>query len=182
VAILDDWMRTTAPGVLAAGDGAGVEGSRVAIAQGRVAAIGAALDLGALDGPAAHAAAVPARARLRCARRFARALEPMHRVGPGIFELTTPGTIVCRCEQVTAHRLGEAIGHSADMSVVKGLTRAGMGLCQGRNCQRQVAALISARHGVPLAEVALATPRLPARPVALGAIARASTGDPGRFQ
>jgi D-hydroxyproline dehydrogenase subunit alpha len=45
-----------------------------------------------------------------------------------------------------------------------------------------VAALLSARHGVPIAEVALATPRLPARPVALAAIARASNDDPARFQ
>jgi hypothetical protein len=182
VAIVDEWMRTTALGVLAAGDGAGVEGSRVAVDEGRLAAIGAAFDLGALDATAAHAAAAPIRARLRRARRFAAALAPMHRVGPGIYELTTPHTVVCRCEQVTAERVGEAIEHTADVNVVKSLTRAGMGLCQGRNCQRQVAAMLSARHGIPLAAVSLSTPRLPARPVALGAIAHASDDDPARFQ
>jgi D-hydroxyproline dehydrogenase subunit alpha len=182
VAILDEWMRTTVPGVSAAGDGTGVDGSRVAVEGGRLAAIGAALDLGALHLAAARAAAAPARARLRRARRFAGALAPMHRVGPGIFELATSDTIVCRCEQVSARRLHEAIDHTADVNVVKSLTRAGMGLCQGRNCQRQVAAMLSARHGVPIAEVALATPRLPARPVALAAIARATNDDPARFQ
>jgi hypothetical protein len=53
-------------------------------------------------------------------------------------------------------------------------TRAGMGLCQGRYCQLQVAALIGASEA--------ATPRLPARPVALGVIAREPEEDLGRFQ
>ena len=57
---------------------------------------------------------------------------------------------------------------------MKAFTRAGMGLCQGRNCQRQVAALIGTTE--------VATPRLPARPVAIGAIAREPDRDLGRFQ
>jgi NAD(P)H-nitrite reductase large subunit len=181
-AVLDEWMRTTAPGVLAAGDGTGVEGSRVAVEEGRLAAIGAAFELGALTEPDAHRAAAPIRARLAHARAFALALEPMHRVGPGIFELTTPETIVCRCEGVSAADLASAIGNSADINVVKSLTRAGMGLCQGRNCQRQVAALIAAHHGRTIQQIRLSTPRLPARPVALGAIAHSSADDPARFQ
>ena len=115
-------MRTTAPGVCAAGDGIGVEGSRVAVDEGRLAAIGAALDLGALSLPAARAAAAPVRRRLARARAFGRALEPMHRIGPGIFELLTPETTVCRCEQVSARQLAEAIDHSADINVIKMLT------------------------------------------------------------
>ena len=181
-AVVDEWMRTTTPGVFAAGDGAGVDGSRVAADEGRLAAIGVALDLAALTPGAAARAAAPVRRRLARAHGFARALEPMHRVGPGIFELTTPETTVCRCEQVSARQLTDAIEHSSDINVVKMLTRAGMGMCQGRNCQRQVAALLSARHGTPVGEVALSTPRLPARPVALGAIARSSDTDPTRFQ
>jgi thioredoxin reductase len=180
--IVDEWMRTTAPGVFAAGDGTGVEGARVAVDEGCLAAIGAARDLGALTDADARAAGAPVRARLARARAFARALEPMHRIGAGVLELTTPETTVCRCEEVTARDLGEAIEYTSDINVVKMLTRAGMGLCQGRNCQRQVAALISARHGVPVGEVELATPRLPARPVALGAIARRADSDPARFQ
>jgi thioredoxin reductase len=180
--IVDEWMRTTADGVLAAGDGTGVEGSRVAVDEGRLAALGAALELGALSAQEARRRAAPVRARLARARAFARALEPMHRIGPGIFELADAGTTVCRCEQVTRAQLAEAIDHSADINVIKTLTRAGMGMCQGRNCQRQVAALVCARHGIPIAEVALSTPRLPARPVALGAIARSSADDPAHFQ
>ena len=105
----------------------------------------------------------------------------MHRVGPGIYELGGPETVICRCEEVTLAALDPAIAASADLDVVKALTRAGMGLCQGRNCGRKIAALIAARHGRPIGGVAAATPRLPARPVPLAAIADDSIEDHGFF-
>src|SRR4051812_862687 len=165
---VDGWMRTSVPGVLAAGDGTGVEGVHVAVDEGRLAALGAALDLGAIT----HAEDAPIRARLTRRRAFRKALSRMHRVGPGIFELATADTIVCRCESVTRAAIEAA--ETSDIDVVKAYTRAGMGLCQGRNCQRQVAALIGTSES--------ATPRLPARPVALGVIAREPDHDLGRFQ
>jgi pyruvate/2-oxoglutarate dehydrogenase complex dihydrolipoamide dehydrogenase (E3) component len=165
---VDEWMRTSVPGVLAAGDGTGVEGSSVAIDEGRLAALGIAG--GNADG---------VRARLARKRKFRAALTRMHRVGPGIYELADETTVVCRCESVTRGELDDAIATTSDQAVVKALTRASMGLCQGRNCQRQIAALIAKRHGVAPEPP---TPRLPARPVALAAIAREPEDDPGRFQ
>jgi pyruvate/2-oxoglutarate dehydrogenase complex dihydrolipoamide dehydrogenase (E3) component len=182
VAIVDEWMRTTVPGVLAAGDGAGVDGSYVAIDEGRLAAIGAALDLGRIDTEVARRRAGAMRRRLARRRAFARALRRMHRVGAGIYELADSDTVICRCEEVRRAELDEAIATSADPGVVKALTRAGMGLCQARNCQRQVAAMIAARHGGTVADVPMATPRLPARPVALEAIAQVPDHDLGLFQ
>jgi NADPH-dependent 2,4-dienoyl-CoA reductase/sulfur reductase-like enzyme len=180
--VVDDWMRTSVDGVLAAGDGTGVDGSYVAVDEGRLAALGAALDLGVLSSGTAVAAAAAIRRRIAAKRRFARALRRMHRIGPGVYELADATTVVCRCEEITRGQLAEVIETSAGVSVAKALTRAGMGLCQGRNCQRQVAALIAARHGLAIGEVEPATPRLPARPVPLSAIAHASADDPGLFQ
>ena len=138
--LVDEWMRTTAPGVSAAGDGTGVAGSFVAVDEGRLAAIGAALDLGALAPHPAERLAAPVRARLRRKQAFRQALRPMHAVGAGIYELALPDTVVCRCEEVARAALDRAVDGSSDINVVKSLTRAGMGLCQGRNCQRQIAA------------------------------------------
>jgi NAD(P)H-nitrite reductase large subunit len=182
IVVVDEWMRTSADGVLAAGDGTGVDGSYVAIDEGRLAALGAAHDLGALSPAEATRAATPVRRRLARKRAFAAALRRMHRIGRGVYELANADTVVCRCEEVTGADLEAALGSSADIGVVKGLTRAGMGLCQGRNCQRQVAAMIAARHGIEPGAVEAATPRLPARPVALGAIAERPAEDPGLFQ
>ncbi|MBX5440291.1 MAG: FAD-dependent oxidoreductase [Solirubrobacteraceae bacterium] len=182
VAVLDDWQRTSVAGVLAAGDGTGVDGSYVAIDEGRLAALGAARDLGRIDPAAADRAAAPIRARIARKRRFARALKRMHRIGPGLFELTTPDTVLCRCEEVTRARIDEAVEGTADLSAVKALTRAGMGLCQGRNCQRHVMARITARHGVQPGAIVPATPRLPARPVPLSAVAERPDEELGLFQ
>jgi NADPH-dependent 2,4-dienoyl-CoA reductase/sulfur reductase-like enzyme len=179
---VDPWMRTSVGGVYAAGDGTGIDGSYVAEDEGRLAALSVARDLGAVAPEWAVSAAGPIRSRIARKRAFASALGRMHRVGSGIFDLADGETIVCRCEEVTRWRLDAAIATSADLNVVKGLTRAGMGLCQGRMCQRQVAAMIAARHGGMVDHVEPATPRLPARPVALGAIAQEPAEDAGLFQ
>ena len=181
VVVRDEWLRTSAPGIAAAGDGAGVAGSYVAVDEGRLAALGAALDLGFLSHEAAAADAEPLRARLESKERFRRALRRLHRVGPGIYELASPDTVVCRCEEIMSAQVEEAVAASADISVVKMLTRVSMGLCQGRNCQRQVLATIARRHGGTIGELPLATPRAPARPVAIGAVADASIEDEGFF-
>ncbi|MGI8335761.1 FAD-dependent oxidoreductase [Actinomadura scrupuli] len=177
----DEWHRTTVDGVYAAGDGAGVEGSFVAIDEGRIAGLAAAMDAGAMSPDEARAAAAPARHRLARRRALNAATTRLYRVGPGIFELSTDDTVICRCETVRGRDLAPAIESTGDINVVKALTRAGMGPCQGRNCQRQVASLIARRHGHPVADIALATPRMPVRPVPISALADHSIESPTLF-
>lgn len=172
VVVVDEWMRTTVPGISAAGDGTGIAGSYVAVDEGRLAALGLVED---------EARAAPIRRRLAQKRLLARALRRMHRIGPGVYELATPDTVVCRCEEVTCAELDRAIDATADVNVVKGFTRVTMGLCQGRNCQRQIAALIAARHGFWIGDLPYATARSPVRPVALGAVADESVAGKGLF-
>lgn len=172
VVAVDEWMRTSVPGVSAAGDGTGVAGSYAAIDEGRLAALGIVED---------GARAAPIRRRLAAKARFRRALARLHHVGAGVYELATPETVVCRCEAVTAAQLAEIVEGTLDVNVVKAFTRAAMGLCQGRNCQRQLAALVANRHGLPIGEVDLPTPRAPVRPVPLAAIADESVEDRGLF-
>jgi hypothetical protein len=64
-----------------------------------------------------------------------------------------------------------------DPDQVKRLTRAGMGLCQGRRCREQVAALLALSTGTSLAEVPLASHRAPVRPVPLAAAAESAEPD-----
>ena len=181
VVAVDEWRRTSVPGVLAAGDGTGVRGALVAADQGRVAAIGAAVDLGFVS-PARGASLVrPLRRRLDAKERFRRALRPLYGVGQGVYELATPETVVCRCEEVTLARIEQAVAATRDPNVVKSYTRAGMGLCQGKNCQRQVAAVVARRAGLVIPQVAPMTPRPPVRPVPLGFLADGSVPDEGLF-
>ncbi len=194
---VDEWQRTSVPGVLAAGDGTGVRGAPVAVDQGVLAGLGAAAALGAVSPSTAEGLAAPARRRLAAKERFRKALLSMYAVGPGVYRLTTPGTVICRCEEVTRRHLDEALASTADLNVVKSYTRAGMGLCQGRNCQRQIAALVAERAGGAgaggdggdgrtgraggIAAVEPTTARPPVRPVPLGAIADDSIRDEGLF-
>ncbi len=72
--------------------------------------------------------------------------------------------IVCRCEEVTVGEVLQAIENGArDLDAVKRLTRAGMGLCQGRTCSVLVRQLLKWKLALPDAELPSATTRPPVR-------------------
>lgn len=65
------------------------------------------------------------------------------------------GGIVCHCELVTAREIEEALSSpvpAGDYGGLRRRTRAGMGRCQGFNCQAHLAALSGGRLRIPLAE------------------------------
>jgi hypothetical protein len=59
--------------------------------------------------------------------------------------------IICRCERVKLGLIRAAINRCGAQSVnqVKKLTRAGMGLCQGRTCAKVVESILAAEGQVP---------------------------------
>lgn len=97
-------------------------------------------------------------------------------------------TIICQCEEVTrADLIGvqppNYLSRAAPMCArsletllddgpanpdqIKRLTRAGMGVCQGRRCRDQVAMLLALESGMPFGTIPLATHRAPVRPLPL---------------
>ena len=75
---------------------------------------------------------------------------------------------ICRCEEVTEAEIKEAINLGVTtINEVKRLTRAGMGLCQGKICWRLVMSLLSQETGRPPSELMPPTSRPPTRPVSL---------------
>jgi bacterioferritin-associated ferredoxin len=159
-------LETSVSGIFAAGDGAGIGGAEVALAEGQLAGLIAAIRAGR------HAS------REEVTRRRA-ALARRHRVRDAIAELWTPpatflelltaDTVVCRCEDVTAREVAAAIDDGAGtLDAVKASTRVTMGRCQGRNCLATVAAMFSRARGIGVADLALPRARPPARPIPLG--------------
>ena len=74
--------------------------------------------------------------------------------------------LICRCEELTRGDIEKAIDEGATtIDGVKRRTRAGMGLCQGKSCERLVARILSEKLGRPLADFLPATPRAPVRPI-----------------
>jgi len=159
----DDWMRTSVPGLYAAGETVGVAGAAAAAAGGELAGLGIALDLGLLDTKAAHRSAQGARRQLARHRAFASLLDTA--ADPRAF-FPTPdsGTIVCRCEDIEHGILSERVSAGDSANAVKLATRCGMGVCQGRNCEPTLLRMISAARGPNDAGF---TARFPARPLAI---------------
>lgn len=177
----DEWGATSVDSVYAVGDGTGVTGSYSAVAQGRLAALRIAERAGKISSVERDKAASRFRKELRARNRFQQALNKMFDVGPGIYRLADSETVICRCESVKRKSIDPIIDSTDDVSVVKGISRAGMGLCQGRNCQRHIAAMIADRHGKPIEKIAFQTPRFPVKPVEIGTIADGSIRDEKYF-
>jgi len=74
--------------------------------------------------------------------------------------------IICRCEEVTEKEIRKAIREGADnINAIKRMTRAGMGLCQGKTCTRLISRIISKKTGKLIEEIKPGTFRPPARPI-----------------
>ena len=87
--------------------------------------------------------------------------------------------LICRCEEVTEDEVLEAIASGCDtVTWVKRMTRAGMGLCQGKTCSRLVAQLIAQQTGKSLAEIRPDTRRPPVRPIPLDILEAKDPVDP----
>ena len=186
VPLIDAAGRTSVPSISAAGDCIGIWPAKsrdpaIAAAEGRRAALAHPLD-------APPPAPDPALADYRLAW-----------VRTALLEARTDPH-VCQCEEVTAreimevrppryleappdrrntHTLQSMLGNGPpNPDQVKRLTRAGMGLCQGRRCREQVACLLALGTGTPLSDIPLATHRAPVRPLPLR-LAAATIEDAG---
>jgi len=71
--------------------------------------------------------------------------------------------IICRCEEIT-------LDGARDVTGVKRRTRAGMGLCQGRTCEKLVQQIIKEELGKVVEEIGTSTSRPPVRPVTFGTL------------
>jgi thioredoxin reductase len=202
VPAVDEVGRTSHPAVHAVGDCAGVSAAKLldadmARAEGRIAARAAARSLGCspADDPADPA-------RVLAARSAAGADLAAGRKAWLAASLAVSGAdmLVCQCEEVTCREVAEvraprylapdparvggpgALGRLnpegavVDPDHVKRLTRAGMGVCQGRRCREQVASLLALESGAGLEAIAPATYRAPVRPLPLGVLAQVPEG------
>lgn len=123
---VNEWQQTSVPGIYCAGEGTGIGGVDLALAEGSIAGLAAA-GQGHIASAEHVYALFEERAR---GREFARRLARGFVLRPELRTLAGDGTIVCRCEDV-CH--GELRKHGSWRSA-KLHTRCGMGPCQGRIC------------------------------------------------
>ena len=162
-------LETTVPGVFAVGDGAGIGGAEVALAEGQLAASLAATRLGIGATRPGHSGLRIVRGRLRRLHRMRDAIADLWASPASFLDLLTPETIVCRCEEVTAGDLASVVSDGVTgLEPIKASTRVTMGRCQGRNCLATVTALVSRASDRTAGAPELPRARPPARPIPLG--------------
>ena len=151
---VDRRQETNIPGLFAAGESTGIGGSTLSMIEGRIAGGGR----GGLS-------------RWR-AQVFANGLKKVYPV-PSILTKNLPEeTIICRCEEVTRGQICTSIDELGAQSArtAKLFTRAGMGLCQGRVCGRNVSEIVADHLGqkVSDSERIAGSQRPLAAPISLG--------------
>ncbi|MFK4082789.1 FAD-dependent oxidoreductase [Kribbella sp. NPDC020789] len=131
------------------GAGAGADAARTG-AEASAGAAGAGVSAGGAGagaggagvGVGAGAADAGSSARLRRLRRFAGALGRAYPVRDGWRSWSGGDTIVCRCEEVRRGEVEAVAGSGVAGRALRLSSRAGLGLCQGRVCSRNVAELL----------------------------------------
>jgi NADPH-dependent 2,4-dienoyl-CoA reductase/sulfur reductase-like enzyme len=168
---LDDWLRTDIDGFSVAGDGGGIGGAMAAEAEGRIAALGVAETLGRIgSADLGEKAAGPRRARAR--ELAVRPLLDRLYAPPAWVLRPDDEVMVCRCEEVRAGALREAVALGCPgPNQAKSFLRCGMGPCQGRLCGPTVTTIIAAETGQTPDEIGYYRIRPPLKPLALGELA-----------
>lgn len=88
-------------------------------------------------------------------------------------------TIVCRCENVTVGEIAGVLAVGArTFDEIKRVTRAGMGICQGRTCECVVTDLLVEDGRVAPEEIVPRSVRPPVRPITLEVLAASEPDAP----
>jgi thioredoxin reductase len=190
VPVLDATQRTSLAWLYAAGDCAGIWPEKtldadIARAEGRRAAAAVARSLGIASGPpeAESLPEMPAPDMDAYRLDWVRATvvdaagEPFvcqceEVTAREIMELRPPRYLAWPDDRRNARSLSQMLGDAPpNPDQVKRLTRAGMGLCQGRRCREQIAALLALASGARLRDIPLTSHRAPVRPLPLSVVA-----------
>jgi heterodisulfide reductase subunit A-like polyferredoxin len=163
-------METSVAGIYVAGEIAGIGGVHAALAEGTLAGLSAARRLGRSVSDSAVIAAKRDRERHR---RFAGLVADVFAIKPRVLDLIADDTLVCRCEEVPARDVrNAALDWGANVNFVKGVTRCGMGYCQGRVCGSLVEDLTADALRVPAGSVGSFHVRAPIKPLTVRELAK----------
>jgi NADPH-dependent 2,4-dienoyl-CoA reductase/sulfur reductase-like enzyme len=168
---VDGEQRSSVPNIWIAGEATGIGGADLALVEGEIA------------GLSASGSAIPLNLiwKRKTKRIFARALQRSYPVGQGWQEWLHKSTIVCRCEEVSCQEIIESVQDlgAEDARTSKLFTRAGMGLCQGRVCSRNVSDIVAGitKCAVSPTERISASNRPLAAPISLGVLAAGQSQD-----
>ncbi|MBJ7537656.1 NAD(P)/FAD-dependent oxidoreductase [Marinomonas transparens] len=169
---VDDWFQSSVKGVRVTGDGASIGGALAAEQRGRIAAVGALVQLEKITATEGDHLAAPYKAALAAEMRVRPFLDALFKPSDTFRIPQHDNTIVCRCEEVTVGQVRQVVGMGcAGPNQLKSFSRCGMGPCQGRFCGLTVSELISETLKKPVSAVGYYRLRPPVKPLLLQELA-----------
>jgi NADPH-dependent 2,4-dienoyl-CoA reductase/sulfur reductase-like enzyme len=159
---VDADQRSSQKNVWIAGEATGIGGADLSLLEGEIAG---------LSGSGQPIPTSLRRARYR-KQLFAHALKISYPIRTGWQSWPQGSTTICRCEEVKHSEISESVSElgAEDSRTAKLFTRAGMGLCQGRICSRNVSEIVAGlTHCVVSNEERISSSNRPiASPISLG--------------
>lgn len=167
----DELFESSVPRIFVAGEITGVAGADAALEKGHVAGVGILRALQRVDASMARRLARPAQRRLKRIGQFAAMLHELARPPQNLANETMSDEVtLCRCESISHGEFQRQLRqnpHMTSADAAKLLTRAGMGMCQGRLCGDNVARTLARERGLTVAEVGPFQAQAPVKPLRL---------------
>lgn len=168
----DEFGRTTVKDVQVIGDCGGVSGAQVAKAAGVLAGSHIVDEIGL---PLSESLIRERTAAKRSYRRNLRFQKHLWKIfaSPVIeFQFCEPTTTICRCLSLTKDEIDNRVTEDTlTAGALKRLTRAGMGICQGKYCGPLIVSIASEHHDFEVDEYSGFASQAPFRPTKIEALA-----------
>ena len=176
---LNRWGQSSLDTIAVAGDGSGIVGADGAAVMGKLAALNQLQRAGFMNDSERDKQATPLFRELERLNKFRRFIDRLYRPLDAHRIPESDDTVVCRCEERTVADLkrGFELGASGPQDL-KGMTRCGMGPCQGRQCGHTVSELLAQWRGISVAEVGYYRLRSPMRLLNLTELGQFSRVEP----
>ncbi len=163
---------TSIEGIWVAGDGAAIAGAAAAALAGRLVALEILARIGSIRAVDKGALQRLLRRQLRRQLRGRAFLNTLYRPSKAFLVPRDKSVVVCRCEEVIAGQVSEAIAAGVPgPNQLKTFLRCGMGPCQGRMCASTVTNMIAAERGCSPGEIGTYRVRFPVKPLRLSELA-----------
>ena len=172
----DNFGETSIKGVYVIGDSGGISGAQVAKAIGIIAGHAISCNAGKVISSALTSEIKSAQRHFQRNTKFQRKLWKVFSASINLDQINEPETIICRCLSLTKRDISEQISDELlTAGALKRVTRAGMGICQGRYCSSfTISKTAEKTHSTP-SEFSGFAPQAPFKPTAIGIIAESTS-------
>ncbi|BFM09021.1 NAD(P)/FAD-dependent oxidoreductase [Halioxenophilus aromaticivorans] len=170
----NEWQESSKKGLFVAGEITMMAGADAAMDEGTLAALGIVMSEGPEGTLAKEIGRRAKKVRKNLAKQleFANVLKAIARSGESYDQLEQVDTLICKCENVSVSEFLQIVEdnpQATSVNSLKLLSRAGMGMCQGRYCHRIVKRILAERYDRSEASTGDFSAQFPAKPISIEA-------------